>query len=83
MIISVLILTLISFDILAGKNSLSENLLETTTFIARILHVELDSEVFQKSPDSSFICFAFAFIIRAINISIIYDALKHLYEKEF
>lgn len=76
-------MTLICYYKLAGKSLILQKLLDTIFFSARLLLSTVDAEPFQLIKDYwSFICFALAFIIKVFVFSIIYAALKELYEYE-
>ena len=82
-IISVFILTLICFGKLAGKILFLEKLLDTLFFSARLLLSTVDAQPLRLIDKyGSFFVFLFAFIIKVFIFSIIYAAIKELYENE-
>jgi len=82
-IICLFILTLIFFDRLAGNASILYQLLDTIIFSARALSAGLSSQPFKGTQESTaFICYAFSFIIKVFIFSIIFAAIKELYEFE-
>lgn len=77
-------MTLFFFVTLSVKSADLNEILDTAFFSARMVLLSLDAEPFTNADDKSkFICFTIGFIIRVFIFSIIFAAIREVYEEEF